>query len=176
MSRAGPGSPWCAGEGRAWLSPSTSGSGSGPPPGILSLQEAPLHPQLHPHAPVCVVHPSGPVQLHQGCRALLLRRCCPLRCPQGNMPAWAPGVARPACLPRSPPPPAASRRASAQAQLKRQISASSTLWARFPDPAQLPSLREQGTGDLTGSQALQTMQTTAGSHGRLYSQGDCCGH
>ena len=23
MSRAGPGSPWCAGEGRAWLSPST---------------------------------------------------------------------------------------------------------------------------------------------------------
>lgn len=94
---------------RAWVFPMPSGGGWAwllsslsqlwPLwPGFLSLQEAPLHPQLHPHASVCVLHPACPVHLHQGCCALL-RRWCPLWCPHGNMPLPQ-GVASPACLPQ----------------------------------------------------------------------------
>ena len=46
---------------------------------------------------------------------------------------------------------------SAQAWLKRQVSGSSTFHARSPDPAQLPSLREQGARDPAGPQSPQAM-------------------
>ena len=58
-----------------------------------------------------------------------------------------PGSIRPA--PSLAPP------ASAQARLKREISAGSTLIAKSPDPVQPSSLREPGAQDPAGPQVTQ---------------------
>ena len=42
---------------------------------------------------------------------------------------------------------------------RRQISSDSSLRARTPDPAQLSSLRQPGTQDLTGPETPQAAQT-----------------
>ncbi|XP_026938903.1 uncharacterized protein [Sagmatias obliquidens] len=55
--------------------------------------------------------------------------------------------------------------ASAEAQLKRQISVAGSLRARSPDPAQPSSLREPGAQDPAGPQASRVAQMQAGLHG-----------
>ena len=52
--------------------------------------------------------------------------------------------------------------ASAQARLRRQISAGGTLRARPPDPAQLSSLRKPGTQEPAGPRAPQATQIGVG--------------
>ena len=62
---------------------------------------------------------------------------------------------QPVTLPRSiSPAPSLSLPASAQAQLKRQISAAGALRGRSPDPAEPLSLREPGAQDPAGPQAF----------------------
>ena len=60
---------------------------------------------------------------------------------------------------------------SAQAGLRRQISAGAALGARSPDPVQLSSRREPGTQDPAGPQALQT---AGGEVPRTAHQANCC--
>lgn len=47
---------------------------------LSAPQEAALHPELHPHQPVCGVHPQGHGRLHQGRGAVRGR-------PDGRLPA-----------------------------------------------------------------------------------------
>ena len=74
----------------------------------------------------------------------------------------------PVTLPRSVhPAPRLGPPASAQAWLKRQISAGGSLRARSPEPAQPSSPREPGAQDPTGPQAPQAAQTAGARSCRL---------
>ncbi|XP_029079381.1 collagen alpha-1(XXVIII) chain-like [Monodon monoceros] len=72
----------------------------------------------------------------------------------------------PVTLPgRGHPAPSLHPPASAEAQLKRQISVAGSLRARSPDPTQPSSLREPGAQDPAGPQASRVAQMQAGLHG-----------